>query len=335
MVSKAQILLQRSFPTTRKAAASKKDSADYSAEGIPPANVFHLELFNHFISDLCLSFGFHRIAQMNSALEMTGSILSAQYLVNEIMAFSALHLSIIRPEKKDFYHDQAAQLQTYALTAFNSTGVELTTDSCLPMFLFSSILAMHMLCDKLVFRPDTFDQFLDDFIQSLRLHRGIRVVTSRSWQILLESPLGPVLEGESKALDAGAQGNECSDLLALVDSMTADPSTKDIYRQTIEHLQRAINAGRVPSSTLDAIGPIVSWPVIIPPQYVDLLAERRPETLAILAYFAALLHIHHKMWTFADSGRYIVLSVNEHLGPSWERWLRWPNETIQNVQDSC
>ncbi|RJE16417.1 hypothetical protein PHISCL_11246 [Aspergillus sclerotialis] len=65
---------------------------------------------------------------------------------------------------------------------------------------------MHMLCDKLVFRPDTFDQFLDDFIRSLRLHRGIRVVTSRSWQILLESPLGPVLEGESKALDAGARG---------------------------------------------------------------------------------------------------------------------------------
>lgn len=201
MVSKAQVLLQRSFPTTRKAAASKKDSADDSAEGIPPANALHLELVNHFISDLCLSFGFHRIAQMNSALEMTGSILSAQYLVNEIMAFSALHLSVIRPEKKDFYYDQAAQLQTHALAAFNSSGVELNTDSCLPMFLFSSILAMHELCDKLVSRPDTFDHFLDDFIQSLRLHRGVRVVTNHSWQILLESPLRPVLEREGKALD--------------------------------------------------------------------------------------------------------------------------------------
>ncbi|KAJ5593141.1 hypothetical protein N7537_010045 [Penicillium hordei] len=188
---------------------------------------------------------------------------------------------------------------------------------------------MHVLTEKLLSRPDSFQTFLDHFIQSLRMHRGVRAVTSQSWHLLLESPLKPLLEDEGMMLDQSTSGNECLELLAYVDTML-DPAISSIYRQTVEDLQKAYNASRSPLSNFSRIGPIISWPVIISPDYIDLLSELRPEALAILSHFGALLHMHNEMWTFGNSGLYIVCSIDNYLGPEWESWLRWPNTFIQD-----
>ncbi|KAL4934237.1 Zn(II)2Cys6 transcription factor domain-containing protein [Aspergillus undulatus] len=241
-----------------------------------PVNKLHLKLFHHLTSDILAFFGFEKLSAGFSTIEMTKVILAAPFLMNQILA----------------HH--AAQLQTHALSEFNSANIDITPDICVPVFLFSSILAMHMLCEKLVFRAGPFEGFLDDFIQSLRLHRGVRAVTNQFWHLLLQSPLKSLPEVE-------------------VEASPMDPATKEIYRQAVEDLQRAINGTRKHYTNLSAVGPILSWPVLIPDRYIDLLSERRPEAL---------------MWTFGDGGLYIISSVKRYLGPLWGDWLRWPNQII-------
>jgi hypothetical protein len=328
MVSKAHSLVQRPRP---KPAVRKNDTQPASPDGTensPPVNIMHLEFFHHFITHLLTFFGLDKIPWGDSAMEMTKCALTAPYLMNQILALSALHLSIIRPEHQQSYHHHAAQLQTHALSEFNRAKVDLNTNTCLPMFLFSSILAMHVLCDNLLFRPTDFGIFLENFIQSLRMHQGVRAVTHQSWHIILESPLKSFLEGEGRTLDTDVTGNECADLLSLVNTLSVDADIQSTYKITVEHLQKAFNGSRSTSSELRAIGPIISWPVIIPPSYIDLLSERRPEALAILSYFGALLHIHREMWTFGNSGIYLISSINDYIGPSWGHWLRWPNNFL-------
>lgn len=338
MISEAHIILQQ-FPRNQRPAATannqaQNDSPSSSNTGgdidSPPVNLLHLELFHHFVRDLSASLGLDRIVSGDWGISLMSSMLTAPYLMNQILAFSALHLSITRPDQQKHYKYHAAQLQTHAISLFNSSNMEVNTENCLPMFIFSSCLANHTLCEKLVFRADSFDDFLNNFIQCLNLHRGIRAITSQSWHFLLETPLKPVLEGAGQVLDEGPSGDECSGLLSLVDTTIADPATRNIYRQAIEGLQKAINGSRLSSLKLSAIGPVVSWPVVVTLEYIERLAERRPEALIILAHYAALLHIYRIIWIFGDSGRYIVLSVNGYLGPSWEHWLRWPNRIIQD-----
>ncbi|KAG2006433.1 hypothetical protein GB937_008721 [Aspergillus fischeri] len=299
-----------------------------TADDSLPVNKLHLELFHHFISEILTDFGFERLSDGCSTIEMTKIILTAPFLMNQILAFAALHLSVMRPPQQKFYRYHAAQLQTHALSEFNGANMDLTPDTCIPMFLFSSILALHMLSEKLVYCADAFEDFLDDFIQSLRLHRGVRAVTNQSWHLLRESPLKSVLEGEEDALNQEVTEQECLELMSRIDSSPLNPNMKDIYRQAIEYLQKAINGSRTHPSKLSTIGPILSWPVIIPDQYIDFLSERRPEALVILSYFGALLHLHREMWTFGDGGLYIISSVKGYLGPSWADWLRWPNQLI-------
>ncbi|CAG8060226.1 unnamed protein product [Penicillium olsonii] len=333
MVSKAHSLVQRprQKPVTKKKDTQPASPAEsVGTEDSPPVNILHLELFHHFITDLLTFFGFDKFPWGDSAMEMTKCALTAPYLMNQILALSALHLSITRTDDQQSYHRHAAQLQTHALSEFNRAKLDLNPQTCLPMFLFSSILALHVLCDNLLFRPSDFETFLENFIQSLKMHRGVRAVTNQSWHILLQSPLKSFLDEEGKTLDAGVTGDECTELLSLVNITQNDQEIRSIYQTTIEHLQKAFNGSRSTSAELRAVGPIISWPVIIPPGYIDLLSERRPEALAILSYFGALLHLHKEMWTFGDSGIYLISSINNCLGPSWRNWLRWPNDFISS-----
>ncbi|CRG86428.1 Protoporphyrin uptake protein 1 [Talaromyces islandicus] len=295
----------------------------------PPVNKLHLELFHHFVTDILTFLGLDKFSPEGSAIDMTKYILSAPFLMNQILAFAALHLSIVHPARQEFYRYHSSQLQTHALSEFNGAKLEVSAETCVPMFLFSSCLAMHVLTEKLLSRPDSFQTFLDDFIQSLRMHRGVRAVTSQSWHLLLQSPLRPLLQNEEMMLDQSTSGNECLELLAHVDTMF-DPAISSIYRQTVEDLQKAYNASRSPLSNFSRIGPIISWPVIISPDYIELLSERRPEALAILSHFGALLHMHNEMWTFGHSGLYLISSISHCLGPEWKSWLRWPNTFIQD-----
>ncbi|KAL4940154.1 hypothetical protein BDV06DRAFT_213690 [Aspergillus oleicola] len=302
----------------------------------PPLNKLHLELFHHFVSHILTFFCLDdRLSPGYSSLEMLKCILGAPYLMNEILAFAALHLSIICPLQQTFYRHHAAELQTHALTEFNGSNIDPTPESCLPMFLFSSILALHMLSNQLLFRIGDLEAFLEDFVQSLRLHRGVRAVTNQSWPVLLQSPLKSLLKAEENALANKADatsGDDCSKLIALVDhspSLAASPRDRDTYKETIGYLQSAFDGSRQhPSGIPAAIGPIISWPVLVPPRYVDLLAERRQEALVILAYFGLLLHMHREMWTFGDSGLYIITSIRDYLGPQWAEWLVWPSEFL-------
>lgn len=338
MVSKAYTIVGSSHSKKLTEASGKTASSHPPANATmpavddsPPVNTLHLELFRHFVTEILACFDLERCSLGVSATEMLGYILPAPFLANQILALAAFHLSIVRPGKHEFYKHHATRLQTHALTEFNDANLDLTPDTCVPMFLFSSALAMHILCDKLVFRSPDFLVFLDNFIQSLRLHRGVRAITNESWHLLLKSPLKSLLEGEGNALSQ-VSGNECSELLSMIESSTSmDHSVRHTYRQTIEALQMAINGTHAHLSKFSMIGPILSWPVVVAPEYIDLLSERQPEALVILSHFGALLHHHRDMWTFGSSGLYIIDSVDRYLGPSWHEWLRWPNSFLQNL----
>lgn len=338
LISKAPTLARRPrlnkpepTPKQNDDPAANSSASSHAGGGVdsPPVNTFHLELYHHFVTNISEIFGFNTSVLDVSAVEIAKHTLTAPFLMNQILALSALHLSVIHPAQQCFYKNHATQLQNHAIAGFNGAELGVRMENCVPMFIFSSILALHMLSENLVFHSNDFEAFLDHFAQSLRLHSGIRAVTFNSWHVLLESPLRSLLEMEGKALDQDVSGHQCADLLQLLNTLPLDQDIKDIYQQTIDGLQKAFDGSSPDSSRLSTIGPIISWPVTISPGYIDLLSERRPEALVILSYFGALLHIHKNMWMFGKGGKFVVSSVNNYLGSSWEYWLRLPNRLIE------
>ncbi|KAI1277344.1 hypothetical protein F5Y07DRAFT_388600 [Xylaria sp. FL0933] len=75
---------------------------------------------------------------------------------------------------------------------------------------------------------------------------------------------------------------------------------------------------------------LIQWPVVVPTEFINLVEERRPEALIVIAYYAVLMHDTKGYWISGDAGAFIIRSITHFLGNHWAEWLRWPNETVNS-----
>lgn len=305
--------------------------SDDSLGHVSPVNMMHVELLHHFASEMQSIFetDFSRAkVSFPSILEHCST---APYLMNEVLALSALHKSITQPDQEMKYRHHASHMQQHALSIFNTIKPEVTEDSCLALFLFSSLLGVYMLCDTLVFRNGSFETFLDDFTQYIRLHQGVRAITSGCWEFLRQTELAPLLNDADLAMGASTDItlNEFQRLLILVESVGLGESVTKTYRHAIMALQEVMTTMISRSTAHASSVAIIAWPVLVGADFIDLLSCREPEALVILAHYAALLHMRQDYWVIKDGGRYLIESICQFLGPEWETWLHWPNLSLQ------
>lgn len=251
---------------------------------------------------------------------------SHPFLMNEILALSALHLATIHPDRQHQLESIAAELQTSALLLFNRTCHQVTPNDRLPMFIFSSLIGNHVFYTTFKFHSSNFHDFLEEFVKYMQLHRGVRSVISNDWEQLREiSTKALMLEDVSDLPTPGeAQGNECDSLRHLLNTADLGLSTKDTYMRAVDSLQWGFDAQRV----RNVVGLAFAWPIQISSEFLELLKQRRPEALAILAYYAVMLHSHRDVWLVGGAGRYIIESISGYLGTYWENWLAWPSAAL-------
>lgn len=149
--------------------------------------------------------------------------------------------------------------------------------------------------------------------------------------MLHQSVLKPlIVDGESLYHFDGRLGAGCDKLLNLVQAAKLGATLTNIYKQAIEHLQSSTNALMAAGSLAGSINGSSGWPVLVSPEYIDLLLQRRPEALVILAHYAILLHYCRDSWMFGDGGRFLIESIRDFLGPDWTEWLEWPIKALNS-----
>ena len=296
------------------------------------ANMLHMELFYHALNEKALYIG----AGQSYAQIMTDLVvppaLSHPFLMNELLALSALHLATVQPNRQQQLETVAEELQTSALSSFNQTCHQVTPSTCLPMFVFSSLIGNHVFYTTFKSHSENFHLFLEEFVKYMQLHRGVRSVISNNWEQLRElTAKALMLEDDSDLPTPGKpEGNECDSLRHLLDTADIGQGTRDTYMKAVDSLQWGFDAQRV----RNVVGLAFAWPIQISTEYLDLLKQRRPEALAILAYYAVLLHSHRNAWLVGGAGRYIIESISGYLGTYWENWLTWPIAALAETTTS-
>lgn len=253
------------------------------------ANLLHLEFMHHFSIKTFNYEGVNSISFDVQSHVMAKYGFSSSVLMHEILALAALNLSIVRSARQKFYHHQAQELQIYALSLYNCEKIDITLENCAPMFLFFVLLGTHTLCDIIVFRDDDFNAFLDGFVNYLHLNCGLRAVTGRCWHQLLETDLKSLLEN-SGFPDHESTGSECNKLLALIEIADISQFAFNTFQHAIHNLQRVFDAQRSATGSQTGINTVMAWPVLLSAEFSELVMQRRPEALVILAYYGVLLH---------------------------------------------
>ncbi|EEU43745.1 uncharacterized protein NECHADRAFT_82849 [Fusarium vanettenii 77-13-4] len=304
------------------------------ADGIetPPANLAQLELLHHFTHG-SLQFpvapmGTHDV----TPLKIIEEALDCEYLMNEILAFSARYLATLRPDRSVFYLNQARQFQTHALACFNRKQVHTMQEEHLRIIFFSWMLGIHLLCDVAPLGQQ--QGTLERFFYYLQLHRGVRAATMDAWESLLESEYRGMFHGGA-ALANRRRGGGCTSSLRLLiqDSLGLNDSERESSLDALARLQWVFSVYE--DTSLEATLPecfltAFSWPQIMDAEFEGLLYKRNPEALLVLAHFAVVLHWCRRHWIFSQVGCYLLNSIASELGQGWGTWLQWPTQMINN-----
>ncbi|CAI7568820.1 unnamed protein product [Penicillium pancosmium] len=275
----------------------------------------HVRLFYHLCTETFDSLRAEIDAPGVSFQDAFKEVLNAPYVLNELLALAALHLSTLNSGQKNIYHRQATELQTHALSIFNQMAPEVNAETCVPLMIFSSALGMHEMYN---------------FIRSLCLNQGVRAVTGSTWGFLKESILGPMCkQGEKTVTPTGpASGKTCSRLLELITTANLDQEHKNSCEQAILALQSVLDESDREVPWRPNVTSIRAWPVMVCKGYIDLLRMREPHGLVVLAHYGGLIHLRRDLWICGDGGQFLVRLICDHLGNEWSDWLRWPMEVI-------
>lgn len=263
------------------------------------------------------------------------SAMSSPYLMHELLAFSALHLSTEQSDatEKAKFLQQAAELQTSALALFNAVKHDVRNENCMALFLFSSLLGMHTLFDAVTSCTD-FGGLLEKTVHYLKLHRGVSAVTSQSWHVLRNSELRVIID----AIETGDQlyrnrvghtDNECDKLSSLVQQSSdrLGPGPYKACQEAVQVLQWTFGVRRTVAEPYPT-HVVLAWPIRVSAEFVDLLEQRQPIPLIILAHWAVLLHYDRNFWVFGNGGRDMIKPLLAYLGSYWDDWLELPRSVL-------
>ncbi|KAK4150667.1 hypothetical protein C8A00DRAFT_36726 [Chaetomidium leptoderma] len=253
--------------------------------------------------------------------------LEAPYLMHQILAVSARRLAVLEPERADHYVGIAMQLQTKAVSIYNETSAKAQIDqtNCSALLLFCSLLGRHLLADLLARRDSDFGDFLDRFLELLSISRGLMAMSVAAWDLLLQSDIKHLVLWALEISQSIPQGHHCDGLMGLVAaSKDLDAPSKEACLTAIACLQVGFDSLLGGDTRNQRYLMVFMWAPAVPQEFTNLLSQRRPEALAIMSYWALLLHYSRDLWHVADSGSHLLRSISQYLGQNWEHWLRWP-----------
>ncbi|KAI1379584.1 Upc2 protein [Hypoxylon crocopeplum] len=259
------------------------------------------------------------------------SALTAPYLLDQLLALSALHLSTQNTATSSLYHHHATELQTRALRLFNQSREDVGERNYMPTFLFATLLGIHVLRDTLAARHQDLGSFVGAYVAYARLHRGVRAVTSTHWDRILQSELKPLMYIAARAddIEKQARGSETELLRQFLETSELASSSVGACLDALRWVQWALDtAAREPGRFDVAVHATLAWALVVPDRYVEALYQHQPEALVVLAYYAAVLHRHRRCWVFGDAGSALVQSIIAHVGPFWADVLVWPQEVL-------
>jgi hypothetical protein len=105
------------------------------------------------------------------------------------------------------------------------------------------------------------------------------------------------------------------------------PDIVDAYGYAI-HILELIFAVAAASPTPPSDALLKIWIHFVSDRYVELLSERQPGSLIILAHYAVLLHRSEHYWYLEGVAEQIINIANALVPSEWSSWLDWPKTQI-------
>lgn len=264
--------------------------------------------------------------------------LSLQFpsLRHGLLGLSALQLAgaTTSTGRKWQYLDSARKHQAHALAGIRLDGVQdLTTAQCNASFALCCVLLVFSYAYCLIDDEEKDDEekegkeqpdILDEFHEVFELTRWLvsammmtidRVAAGELSPLVRPKVIRPTMPDMSQLVVSSLRRRNAFEA-------QRDPAhEKEVYDQAIEHLRSSLeqlmNGGEPKDFAF-------CWAFRVPVRYQDLVRERKPFALVVLAHYAVILHHLRDSWWMADWGIRILRAIDNCLEPGSRHLISWP-----------
>ncbi|KAJ5225061.1 hypothetical protein N7468_006286 [Penicillium chermesinum] len=263
--------------------------------------------------------------------------LTHPFLMHGILALSSLHLARTGPDpsQRAAYLNRAVAHQNQALALFRELLSDIQESNAKAMFAFSGIVVVYTY--GFPHSPDVHDPWscIDDFHQVLVLTRGIQQVIRAPTSSLGSSSFAPIFSIE----EARAPLPETTTaVLRHLHEANASCGARgqahetEIYAATIDDLGEMLSFVYAGGTATTIAG---HWAIRLPARFMELLREREPFALVMLAHYGVLLqHLKHR-WCFDEWSVRVAKAVWAILDDQWRPLVHWAMREIlgENYRD--
>jgi hypothetical protein len=105
---------------------------------------------------------------------------------------------------------------------------------------------------------------------------------------------------------------------------------KEVLEAALQTLRRAFSLSTY-KPEISRLAATISWMTLIPEEFVQLVEERVPEALLLVAHYCVLLKRLENLWWVKGKAENLLQTVRAALGDGWERWLQWPIDEVLGI----
>ncbi|QQK43783.1 Aflatoxin biosynthesis regulatory protein [Penicillium digitatum] len=262
--------------------------------------------------------------------------LSHPFLMHGILALSSLHLARTGPEpaRRASYLNRAVAHQNQALALFRELLGDVKESNAKAMLAFAGIVVIYTFAFP--HTPEAQDPWdcVDDLYQVLVLTRGVQQVIHAPQDFtsfLGDSSFGPILQVEE------ARGTIPEDTTAMLTQLREankicgerDPNHEiQVYEGSISNLEEMLSwcYSGMRANTIAG-----RWAIRLHPRFMELLRERDPLALVMLAHYVVLLQYLKHRWCFDEWCVRVSKAVWAILDDQWRPLIQWAMKEILGI----
>lgn len=259
------------------------------------------------------------------------------YVLHSILAASALHIVFAQPHRREMLVRASAH-EAAALELAKPHLSNLTKDHAAGLFIFSIFVNIYAYGSPFLMGPGEtgeIDRPLDELMNCFRLSHGILALTTPYRADLSSGWTAPLMKVQypDDSLAAGLEHRHPH--LHKLRNLVLEQS-KDIRAKIEEPAERLILylihmlllPEEVRSPRL-----ISAWQVQSKKGFRDLVQDRHPVALVIMAYHAVLMSMAPSLWWLSRWPRITLAHVEQLLGvDELEEFLEWPRQMMKDYE---
>ena len=296
-------------------------------------DVTDLKLMHHFTSVVALDLANAQTPDAQALWQIHAVKLGFKhdFLLRGILAVAAFHLGYIHPERKAEYELIGASHQSIGLTEFQDTLAHVDETNCHALFAFSCLLIVLAFASSTKDKPKDFNT---DVLHWFYLLRGANIVLNMHAENIRCSFLKPLLDEmahiENTAAYRFPDTDQITKLFRICSSADHDKDTIQAYDLAIHSLLSTfIQASLLKTRGDGTVLTTFVWPINLSPKFLDLLSEKRPEAMIILAHYCVLIYWgeakdSNDTWFIGGWAKYMLETIKESVPEAWKEHLQWP-----------